>query len=79
MLDHLATHLATPLKTAGFNLELIKIQAVEAREKDDMRKAESIVRNSKWRKVKRSFKEQIKVEEEANKRCKSYVPIMNNK
>ena len=49
MLDHLATHLATPLKMAGFNLELVKAQAKEAREKDDMRKAESTVRNSKWR------------------------------
>ena len=49
MLDHLATHLSTPLKMAGFNLEMVKTQAVGAREKDDMRKAESTVRNSKWR------------------------------
>ena len=49
MLEHLATHLATPLKAAGFNLELVKTQAIEARKKDDIRKTESTVRNSKWR------------------------------
>ena len=60
MLEHLATHLATPLKMAGFNLAMVETQAEEARKKDEIRKAESTARNSKWRQEQRKPKAEIK-------------------